>query len=257
MKKYRTEFSKEELYAALHSNDAEAATIIEDVDKWETFKDKCNSLLKDGKKIPVLGGVIDDIVTMVNLVDSCVKKEYSGIPLGTIISIVAVLIYVISPIDLIPDAIPFVGYLDDVAVVLLALKLGVDKDLNTYRKWEEDNRRKALVSFEKMLAEEISAVIDQHYLSGVIITDDMKIKLLLAYNSEAVFPIDCKVKMVNVPTKALEEYNVVEIKDIVEVIDETVALDTIRWVERIDKKAYYEPDFDGHWDDYVIQEGDD
>ena len=32
--------------------------------------------------------------------------------------------YVLSPIDIIPDAIPFVGYLDDAAVVLLVLNLG-------------------------------------------------------------------------------------------------------------------------------------
>ena len=257
MKKYKTEFSKEELHAALHSNDAEAIAIIEDADKWEAFKDKFNDFIKKGKKIPVLGSVIDDIVTMVELVDSYVKKEYSGIPLGAIISIVAVLIYVISPIDLIPDAIPFVGYLDDVAVVLFALGFGIDKDLDKYRKWQEENRKNALVAFEKILAEEISNEISQQYLSGVIITDDMKIKLLLADNSMGVFPIECIVKVANVPAKVLEEYDVVEIKDIVDVIGETVALDEIRWVEEIEKKAYYEPDFDTHWDDYIIQEGDD
>ncbi len=257
MKKYKTEFSKEELHATLHSNDAEATDIIEDADKWEAFKDKFNDFIKKGKKIPVLGGVIDDIVTMVDLVDSYVKKEYSGIPLGTIISIVAVLIYVISPIDLIPDAIPFVGYLDDVAVVLFALGFGIDKDLDKYRRWQEENRRKAIASFEEILAEEISNVINHQYLSGVIITDDMKIKLLLADSSEDVFPIECVVKIANVPVKALEEYDVIETNDIVEVIGETVALDVIKWVEGIDKKAYYEPDFDARWDDYIIQEGDD
>ena len=41
------------------------------------------------------------------------------------------LIYVISPIDLIPDFIPVIGYLDDAAVVTLVLGLGVYRE--TYR----------------------------------------------------------------------------------------------------------------------------
>ncbi len=179
MKKYKTDFSKEELHAVLHSNDAEAVAIIEDADKWNEFKEKLDAFLKKAEKIPVLGRVIDDIITMVALVDSYVKKEYRSIPLGTIISIVAALIYVLSPIDLIPDFIPVIGYLDDAAVVLLVLGLGVDKDLDKYRKWQEENRKKALGSFEQLLAEEMSGVIDQQNLAAIIIDDNMKMKLLL------------------------------------------------------------------------------
>ncbi|MCR5402848.1 MAG: DUF1232 domain-containing protein [Butyrivibrio sp.] len=193
---------------------------------------------------------------MVALVDSYVKKEYRSIPLGTIISIVAALIYVLSPIDLIPDFIPVIGYLDDAAVVLLVLGLGVDKDLDKYRKWQEENRKKALESSELLLAEEMSGVIEQQYLAAIIIDDDMKIKLLLSDMDEAELPIECVVKIINVPTKALEEYDVTEIKDIVEAIGEASALNVINWFEGAEKKAYYEPDFDGRWDDYIIKEDD-
>lgn len=90
--------------------------------------------MKKAEKIPILGGMIDDIVCMVSLVDSYIKKEYSDIPVGTIISIVAALIYLLSPIDLIPDFVPVVGYLDDAAIVFFVLNFGVDKDLEKYRK---------------------------------------------------------------------------------------------------------------------------
>lgn len=54
---------------------------------------------------------------MILLVRNYIKKEYTEIPLGSIIAIISALIYVISPADLIPDNIPGIGYLDDAAVV--------------------------------------------------------------------------------------------------------------------------------------------
>lgn len=74
--------------------------------------------------------MIDDIISMYQLVESYVKREYTDIPLTSIISILAALIYVISPIDLIPDFIPGIGYFDDAAVVTLVLGLGVGPDLD-------------------------------------------------------------------------------------------------------------------------------
>ena len=40
MKKYKTDFSKEELHAALHANDNEAIAIIEDAGRWTKFIEK-------------------------------------------------------------------------------------------------------------------------------------------------------------------------------------------------------------------------
>lgn len=125
MKKYKNNFSEEELRNALNSKSAEAVALIENPDKWGKFKTKLDGFVHKAYKIPVLGGLIDDIISMAQMVDSYVKKDYTDVPLTSIISAVAALVYVLSPIDLIPDGIPIVGYLDDVAVILFVLKLGV------------------------------------------------------------------------------------------------------------------------------------
>lgn len=254
MKKYKTHFSKEELHAALHANDMEAISIIEDENMWEKFKEKFEVFLKKAKKIPVLGGVIDDIVCMVSLVDSYVKKEYREIPVATIVSIVAALVYLLNPMDLIPDVIPIIGYLDDAAVVLFVLSFGLDKDLDKYRLWQEKNRKKIIDDFEQIFAEELSEVIDDGFLAAMLLCDSDTIKMLITLNQDAEMPVDCIVKEVKAPVKALAEYDVEEKNDIIDVLDETIVRESIKWMNGAEKKAYYEPEFDEKWDDYIIQE---
>lgn len=113
----------------------EAEKIIEDEDKLERLLQRCEKKLQ---LIPVGGGILSMIPTLISLVRSYVKKEYKDIPIGTIISIVAVIIYFVSPIDIIPDAIPVAGYIDDAAVVGVALKF-LQSDVDEYRKWRKDN----------------------------------------------------------------------------------------------------------------------
>ena len=44
------------------------------------------------------------------------------VPLATKLIIPGVLVYVISPIDLLPDVIPVLGQLDDIAVIVLGVR---------------------------------------------------------------------------------------------------------------------------------------
>ena len=47
------------------------------------------------------------------------------------------LIYVINPFDIVPDVLPFIGAVDDAAVIGACLML-VERDLRTYRSWKEN-----------------------------------------------------------------------------------------------------------------------
>lgn len=255
MKKYKTEFSREELHAALHANDNEAAAIIKDEDKWNRFKGRMDAFMQKAEKIPVLGSMIEDILCMAALADSYVKKEYRDIPAATIISIVAALIYLLSPIDMIPDVIPFIGYLDDAAIVLLVLNLGVEKDLDKYKKWHEDNRKRALSELEKVLADEFSSVIENGFLAAVILGESNIIRLLVSENMEGSLPIECTVKVVKAPRKLLWEYSIEDDLEILEVLNHALVLDSINWMKFTEKRAFLEPDFEAKWDDYIIMEG--
>jgi uncharacterized membrane protein YkvA (DUF1232 family) len=65
-----------------------------------------------------------------------------ALPRPAKIALVAALIYLASPIDLVPDFIPFLGYLDDVllaAIILDGLLNFVDRDL-MLRYWPASER---------------------------------------------------------------------------------------------------------------------
>lgn len=64
-------------------------------------------------------------------------KKYREIPYGTIAAIVGTLLYVLSPIDIIPDVIPAVGLIDDAAIVALCVG-GVALDVERYREWKNN-----------------------------------------------------------------------------------------------------------------------
>jgi uncharacterized membrane protein YkvA (DUF1232 family) len=79
--------------------------------------------------------VTDEFRALVRLVVAYARGHYRAIPVDSLVVVVAGLIYVVSPIDLIPDAIPGVGVLDDVTVVAWVLKT-VRGELDAFREWE-------------------------------------------------------------------------------------------------------------------------
>ena len=80
------------------------------------------------------------IPLLISCLKSYIKREYTEIPLGSMLAIVSALIYWVSPIDIIPDCIPGVGYIDDTAVVLACLAM-VKADLDDYKKWLEEKEQ--------------------------------------------------------------------------------------------------------------------
>ena len=113
----------------------EAEETINDEDKMERFFQRLEKKLK---VIPVAGEKLAMVPIMASLVRSYYKKEYMDAPLGTIIAIISALTYFVSPIDLIPDSIPVIGYFDDAAVVGACWKM-VESDVTEYVSWREKN----------------------------------------------------------------------------------------------------------------------
>ncbi len=79
---------------------------------------------------------LDDAVILFSLLKDYANGNYREVPFNVIAAIGGALLYVLSPIDLIPDFIPIIGYLDDAAVVAFCLNL-IEKDLISYKIWKK------------------------------------------------------------------------------------------------------------------------
>lgn len=66
------------------------------------------------------------------------KQMYRDISYASFFICITILLYFISPIDLIPDFIPFIGGLDDVLLLAYMLKV-IDKEIEKFLDWERHN----------------------------------------------------------------------------------------------------------------------
>jgi uncharacterized membrane protein YkvA (DUF1232 family) len=73
------------------------------------------------------------IILFSELIKAYIAGSYKKLPAITLVKIVAVLIYFVSPFDFIPDVLPLVGFTDDLAVVLWVGK-SIKNELDEFEK---------------------------------------------------------------------------------------------------------------------------
>ena len=131
----KTTFDENKAKETLAKGIPEATATLKDEQKAKKLISNLEKKLKNSR----LNEVLENIPLLISCLKSYIKREYTEIPLGSMLAIVSALIYWVSPIDIIPDCIPGVGYIDDTAVVLACLAM-VKADLDDYKKWLEEEK---------------------------------------------------------------------------------------------------------------------
>ena len=88
-------------------------------------------------RIPFVGETILDIQDLIAMLDDYYLGRYTKVPAVVIAGTAAIVAYLVSPIDLIPDKVPILGVIDDALVIKIVLELCIDKELDRYRAWRE------------------------------------------------------------------------------------------------------------------------
>lgn len=96
------EFDEQKALKELEKGYKEAEKLLENEDKLERFLQRLEKKLKI---IPIAGDKLAVVPVMASLLKNYAEKEYTDIPIGTIIAIISALMYFVSPIDFVPDSI--------------------------------------------------------------------------------------------------------------------------------------------------------
>lgn len=148
-----TDISLENLDEELRKNGVDSAKANKELEKnkvkaEETLKDKekthkilksardiCAKLSCKLRNVPFVGNIFEDVAIACDMIADYTDGNYKEVPLASIVTIMAAIIYFVSPIDLIPDVIPIIGQLDDATVLIIAFK-AIENDIQDYGEWK-------------------------------------------------------------------------------------------------------------------------
>lgn len=85
-----------------------------------------------------LSEVKENILLLIDYMSDIVNGNYKDYSVKSLLFVVAAMIYLVSPIDVIPDFIFGIGLTDDVAVIVFVLR-EVSLELDKYNKWKLNN----------------------------------------------------------------------------------------------------------------------
>ncbi|MCJ7683936.1 MAG: DUF1232 domain-containing protein [Desulfobacteraceae bacterium] len=89
-------------------------------------------------KIGLWNRLIENFKLLYSLIKDYWKGEYREVSPWSILVFIAGIIYIISPIDIIPDFLPLVGQIDDALILVLCMYF-LEKDLYKYNAWKIKN----------------------------------------------------------------------------------------------------------------------
>lgn len=105
---------------------------LADAEKMENLADEGeNFLQKSG-----LQSVVDDLSLLLQYVKGVAKGEYKQYSLRNLALAVAAVVYVVNPLDVIPDIAPIAGFVDDATIVVWAITQ-LHQELQAFKNWRK------------------------------------------------------------------------------------------------------------------------
>ncbi len=87
-----------------------------------------------------LSGLLGELKALLRLIRAYATGDYRKVSLRSMVVVVGAVLYVVSPIDFVPDFIPVSGLLDDASVLGFALRR-VHGEVEEFLEWERETGR--------------------------------------------------------------------------------------------------------------------
>ncbi len=87
-------------------------------------------------KAGIVSDVQEKIGVLGRLIRAYANGQYRTLPWKSLVLTVSVLIYFVSPIDVIPDLLPIIGFTDDIALLIWLFRT-ISVDLDAFKEWEK------------------------------------------------------------------------------------------------------------------------
>ena len=127
--------NEKDVLSVLESSAAKAEALLGDTAKVDAVLDQVKAQVSDLPQTAV--GALQNIPLMASMIKGYVTRQYTNVSPKVVASVLGSLLYLVKGKDLIPDSIPVLGLVDDVAVVALAMKLN-EKEIEDFKQWQED-----------------------------------------------------------------------------------------------------------------------
>ena len=117
-----------------------ASNIIGDKERMNELltssREKLHNINFEDSKISRLGV---NLRVIIRLIKAYANGSYRELPWKSLVALVSGVVYFLMPVDLLPDFIPFTGFLDDFTVIML-LSGVFQQDIEDFLIWEENKK---------------------------------------------------------------------------------------------------------------------
>ena len=144
-------FSENKVRQSLRENKEKAKAFLNDDEKMDSLLSGFEAKLK---LVPRVGNRLADIPAMLAMLRAYIRREYRKVPLDTILLAVAAVLYVVNPLDVVPDVLVGLGYLDDATALGIVLN-AIHSDIVDFKKWQAAKREVALAETQPEQIEEV------------------------------------------------------------------------------------------------------
>lgn len=137
--------SKEKIKEQIDKFSEKAKQLMEHPEKVSAVLEKATALCESLSELRIIGKHFKEASLVCSMLNDYICKRYTQIPTATVITLLAAVLYFVSPIDIIPDFLPLVGHLDDM-IIFGFVQDAARADLKKYEKWKKENEGPDLIS---------------------------------------------------------------------------------------------------------------